>query len=115
MSVNFHAQQILDIVKNGGYTTSNDQWVDIRALQEAALRGTELFRPEKLEALFDETASGGPAPRVEVIDATTQDAARTLAAEPGGVVLLNFASARNPGGGFLGGARAQEEEVCRCS
>jgi uncharacterized protein (TIGR02452 family) len=52
---------------------------------------------------------------VEVIDATTQDAARALAAEPGGVVLLNFASARNPGGGFLGGAKAQEEEVCRCS
>lgn len=115
MTVNHHAQQILDLIAHGGYTTPTGTVVDIREMQEAAAKATELFRPEQFEHLFAKAGGTGNRPRVDVIEATTQDAALTLSSEPGGVVLLNFASARNPGGGFLTGARAQEEEVCRCS
>ena len=30
-------------------------------------------------------------------------------------LVMNFANAHNPGGGFLLGATAQEESLCRCS
>ena len=108
------AVQVLKILQDGGYRTDSGQWISIRQEQRDAESGTRLSRPG--DALDPETTATDPAPhlRVEVVDATTQKAAQMLASE-GEVLVLNFASARNPGGGFLGGARAQEEELCRCS
>jgi Microbial-type PARG, catalytic domain len=51
-------------------------------------------------------------PAVEVTGETPLDAARRLG---GDVACLVFASARNPGGGFLTGAQAQEENLARAS
>lgn len=85
-----------------------------QALQ-AAKQGTTLYSPESQPAIPappDPTAS----PAYEVTRERTCSAVLRLVNE--GVedpMALVFSSAKNPGGGFLNGAAAQEESVCRCS
>ncbi|MFC5905945.1 TIGR02452 family protein [Streptacidiphilus monticola] len=100
------AQQNAGIEEAGRYTAADGSEVVIRELLAAALAGTVLHQPE--EGLRPPRTDLEPV--VEVTAEGSLDAARRLGA---GAAVLNFASARNPGGGYLGGARAQEEDLCR--
>ena len=111
MSLKQHAADVLALLERGSYV-HDGATVSIHAAQQACVANSRLYTPVELEGLRAQPAAGPPA--VEVRDATTQQAAQELALQ-GPVCLLNFASARNPGGGFLNGAKAQEEDLCRCS
>lgn len=111
-SVERVARETLAICERGSYVAPSGREVDLSDALRRAVEGTRVYTPSWLAALAPPTRA---ARHVEVTDETTQRATERLVREHGDVALLNFASARNPGGGFLGGARAQEEDLCRCS
>lgn len=106
------------IVAAGRYRAPDGREVPIAEAVGAARAGTRMFGPAPVPgpaAVADGTlprADGGGT-LFEVTGESSLEAARRLAAAP--VAVLNFASARNPGGGYLNGAQAQEEALCRAS
>lgn len=110
------AQETLQICHAGTYVAPSGREVDIRAAQAAAVAGARLYTPEEQAGLLAGSPRNHSGSRlsIEVTAETTQQAAQRLAVG-GPVTVLNYASARNPGGGFLRGAVAQEEDLCRCS
>ncbi|MGW2201432.1 TIGR02452 family protein [Streptomyces sp. NPDC001774] len=107
------AKQTEEIVETGRYRAPGGRSVSIEETLRAALAGTTLYGPEAVPVTPDTDRTTS----VEVTDESSLVAARRLtgddAATP--VAVLNFASARNPGGGYLNGAQAQEEALCRAS
>ncbi|RDG35136.1 TIGR02452 family protein [Streptomyces corynorhini] len=114
------AKETEEIVRTGGYRTADGRDIDLRRAVDAAVAGTRMYGPGPVAPPPRERGTHPRAARaeatVEVTGESSLDAARRLTETgPGAVAVLNFASARNPGGGYLNGAQAQEEALCRGS
>ncbi|MEZ6143459.1 MAG: TIGR02452 family protein [Zavarzinella sp.] len=115
------AQQTVEILTFGEYQTPNGVVVRIADQLEAAVRDTILYTPASLDRListiqFSNTRYSQNT-TFQVVNATTFETARHFALEQNILhpLCLNFASAKNAGGGFLNGSQAQEESLARAS
>ncbi len=114
------AQDTLKIMEAGYYLSPSGEQVNIAGELVSCIDQTKCYDPDRLEQIQKEVFSRIPQfshTEFTVRNETTLMGAEMMAQTQqfAKIGVLNFASAKNAGGGFIRGAQAQEESLARSS
>ena len=111
------AEETIEIIKQGHYKKGKKQ-VDLITASYTKFSDVIVLDTDRLYAIkeddddfFENSFYGTQGASIYIVEADSLEAAEGL----NHPLVMNFANAHRPGGGFLHGARAQEESICRNS